>query len=267
MGGVDLSEIHVLPDLRQPDHGLSQDSDSYGGVNVMVVVHDGFRRGILAKREITMRTLGLLAIFLLSACGGGTPDTAQTAAHTPQTVPAPATQPGPVVFIGDSITAYWPLQNYFPGVIDAGIGGQVCNQMLARFQTDVLDQYPSVVVIECGTNDIRYYNWSDLSPLFDMVEQAEASGAKVVVAELPPNTGWGTGSPLIGHALYEKWNSEIKTGASQYGYVVADYYDAMVLSDGQQNATLFQSDGTHPNTAGYDVMASVLRPVLSALGY
>ena len=33
--------------------------------------------------------------------------------------------------------------------------------------------------------------------------------------------------------------------------------DAMVLKDGSQNAALFQAGSVHPNSAGYEVMASV----------
>ena len=63
-----------------------------------------------------------------------------------------------VVFMGNSITDCWPdahmeffVDNQFVG---RGISGQVSSQMLVRFQEDVINLKPLVVVILCGTNDI-----------------------------------------------------------------------------------------------------------------
>jgi GDSL-like Lipase/Acylhydrolase family len=206
------------------------------------------------------RTILAAAVALaLSACGGGSGDPAGVPTSTSSSTPPPT------VFIGDSITAYWTsLDTYFPGAVNEGIGGQTCEQMQKRFAADVLAKNPAVVVILCGANDIRYNLSDDQSPLFAMVQAAQSAGAKVVVGELLPNTGWPEqvdNYPEIGQALYVIWNKAIVDGKDQYGYIVADYYDAMLL-DGKQNASLFKSDGTHPNAAGYAVMAKVLDKVM-----
>ena len=67
-----------------------------------------------------------------------------------------------VVFVGNSITDCWPdahpeffTSNLFLG---RGISGQVSSQMLVRFQEDVINLHPQVVVILCGTNDIAENN-------------------------------------------------------------------------------------------------------------
>src|SRR5689334_4600576 len=61
-----------------------------------------------------------------------------------------------VVFIGDSITDFWKLSEYFPGkpYVNRGIDGQTTPQMLVRFRADVIDLAPKAVVILAGTNDI-----------------------------------------------------------------------------------------------------------------
>ncbi len=61
-----------------------------------------------------------------------------------------------VVFMGDSITDIWRLNEYFPDrdFINRGISGQVTSQMLARFKADVLDLRPDAVLILGGTNDL-----------------------------------------------------------------------------------------------------------------
>src|SRR5579863_2917456 len=52
----------------------------------------------------------------------------------------PASGENRVVFLGDSITDYWKLEEYFPGkpYINRGIDGQTTPQMLVRFRQDVV---------------------------------------------------------------------------------------------------------------------------------
>ena len=71
-------------------------------------------------------------------------------------LPAPAPNEQRVVFLGDSITDIWPLEQVFPGrpYINRGISGQTTPQMLLRFRPDVIELKPRVVVILAGTNDI-----------------------------------------------------------------------------------------------------------------
>src|SRR5262249_1451318 len=61
-----------------------------------------------------------------------------------------------VVFMGDSITDGWKLDQYFAGkpYINRGISGQTTPQMLIRFRPDVIALDPKVVVILAGTNDL-----------------------------------------------------------------------------------------------------------------
>ena len=61
-----------------------------------------------------------------------------------------------VVFMGDSITDLWRLDEYFAGkgYVNRGIGGQTTPQMLVRMYPDVIDLKPAVMVLLAGTNDI-----------------------------------------------------------------------------------------------------------------
>ena len=69
-----------------------------------------------------------------------------------------APQPGKprVVFLGDSITDLWRLNEYFPDrdFVNRGISGQIACQMLGRMKADVIDLHPAAVVILAGTNDL-----------------------------------------------------------------------------------------------------------------
>src|SRR3982750_395465 len=71
-------------------------------------------------------------------------------------LPPPAKGEERVVFMGDSITDGWKLEQYFPGkpYVNRGISGQTTPQMLIRFRPDVIDLNPKAVVIFAGTNDL-----------------------------------------------------------------------------------------------------------------
>src|SRR5260370_8212303 len=68
----------------------------------------------------------------------------------------PAAGESRVVFLGDSITDYWKLPDYFPTkpYINPSIVVQTTPDMLVRFRQDVIDLHPKVVVVLAGTNDI-----------------------------------------------------------------------------------------------------------------
>jgi len=61
--------------------------------------------------------------------------------------------PRRVVFLGDSITDGWRLDEYFPGksYVNRGISGQTTSQMLVRMYPDVIALKPAAVIIFAGT--------------------------------------------------------------------------------------------------------------------
>ena len=68
-------------------------------------------------------------------------------------------QPGDpkrVVFMGDSITDFWRLDQSFPGkpYIDREFSGQTTPQMLVRIYPDVIDLKPAAMIVLAGINDV-----------------------------------------------------------------------------------------------------------------
>lgn len=228
-------------------------------------------------KDVTMiwKALAILAAFGLTACGGGSSNSIG------MTAPAPASDTAPtmpvarekvVAFMGDSITYLWNDPNWMaetddllsfhlPGVIDAGISGQTCDQMAARFQADVLDHHPDVVVLNCGTNDVFHLkSLATQADLFAMVQAAQSAGARVIVELCPPDA-YVPGS--AGWILHEQWNQGLRDGEKTYGYQLADYYTPMMLPDGTRNAALFAAGSAHPIAAGYAVMWQIIQPLIT----
>lgn len=168
---------------------------------------------------------------------------------------------GKIVFLGDSVTASanvaleqrWAhMVGLSAGyaatdIINAGVPGNVSQQMLARLQADVLVHSPDVVVMMFTVNDR-----SNSIPLTtheanyrSLVEQCRAAGAKVVLMSPPIYRSqldtWG--------AWVEKWRGL----AGEYGCPFIDIwrdYASLYLTGGFGAMYVDSADLVHQNAAG-----------------
>jgi lysophospholipase L1-like esterase len=186
-----------------------------------------------------------------------------------------------VVFLGDSITEDWRLDQYFPQMrfyINRGIGGETTVSIMHRFQTDVIDLHPRVVVILAGINDIAGFSGpmtieQTRDNLAGMTRWATDNGIRVVLASVMPVNDYcldTDGNPIIHTALRPPaqilaLNQLIRSYAEQNRIPYIDYHSPMVDADGFMRIDL-TNDGLHPNAAGYTVMTPLaLSAIRSAL--
>jgi lysophospholipase L1-like esterase len=177
----------------------------------------------------------------------------------------PAAGESRVVFLGDSITDYWKLADYFPGkpYINRGIDGQTTPEMLVRFRQDVTDLHPKVVVVLAGTNDIAgvtgpTWNEDIESNYASMAELARIHGIRVVFASVLPVHNY-THEAEESFALRPRdrilaLNSWLKGYCARNHLVYLDYFSALVDERGMLKRSL-ADDGLHPTDVGYKVMA------------
>ncbi|MGA2387349.1 MAG: SGNH/GDSL hydrolase family protein [Candidatus Sulfotelmatobacter sp.] len=172
-----------------------------------------------------------------------------------------------VIFIGDSITDYWKLADYFPSrpyaVVNRGIDGQTTPQMLVRFRQDVIDLHPKVLVVLAGTNDVagvtgRTRNEDIEANYASMAELARAHKIHLVFSSLLPVYNYTEEAkesfalrPAERILALNRW---LKDYCSKNGLVYLDYFSALVDDRGMMKRDL-SDDGLHPNVAGYKVMA------------
>jgi lysophospholipase L1-like esterase len=185
-----------------------------------------------------------------------------------------------IVCIGDSLTACggpggrytdW-LQRWLPDekIINKGIGGDTLAGGRSRFQKDVLDLNPDVVVIELGANDF----WQQKRPitelkadLEDMVVRAKKAGAAVVIAS------------CFGDRDLKK-EGKVEFSQDKYDYAdgiagmereICQKYQAFYVPNMQidikpNNRPPYWDDSNHPNKAGNERVAKrileQLRPAL-----
>jgi lysophospholipase L1-like esterase len=225
-----------------------------------------------------IRTLAVLCIAM-SACGCG------AATGPTDHLQKAMADPPSVVYIGDSITAIWGSGPQFaehPNWVDKGISGQNSSQVLARFQTDVVDLHPEIVHILIGTNDV-YPGWtlhpSDPNAINSpanveaMVQMAQANDIHVILATIPP---WGCNasnctpaesvdSSLTRYDRINTWNAWIEQYALSKGIPVADYHSALLAPDGEHYVPDLTMEGVHPSAAGYVVMTPMVEGLINAI--
>ncbi len=187
-------------------------------------------------------------------------------------LPPPGKTPR-VVFIGDSITEGWHLNEYFTGrdFVNRGIGGQVTSQMLGRFLQDAIALHPKAVVIMGGINDIgRGYTVNTVEANLEaMGDLAKEHGVKPIFASLLPVSDYHKDKdprfemtrthPPDEIAQVNRW---LKDYCDREKFVYIDYYSVMADYKKEMQADL-SDDGLHPNARGYRVMSPI---ALEAIG-
>jgi lysophospholipase L1-like esterase len=186
---------------------------------------------------------------------------------------APAAGENRVVFLGDSITDYWKLADYFPGkpYINRGIDGQTTPQMLVRFRQDVIALHPKVVVVLAGTNDVAGVtgparNEEIEANYASMAELARLHHIRVAFASLLPVNNY-TADAKESFALRPRerilaLNTWLKDYCAKNGFVYLDYFSAVVDDKGMLRRDL-SDEGLHPNASGYKTMAPLAEKAIA----
>ncbi len=171
-----------------------------------------------------------------------------------------------IVGMGDSITAGWPyvtndengsrVGGYEPPlenmliqsgrqavVLNYGHPGELSGEGNNRIQGVLDKEKPDVVLVLEGINDLFWVSPSTvMTNLASMVNKVTKSGASPVLATLLPDT-YDT-KPVIA------MNDKIRKWAKANNVKLADQYLALYKNWSQLN-----TEGLHPNRAGYNVMA------------
>jgi lysophospholipase L1-like esterase len=186
---------------------------------------------------------------------------------------APAANQQRVVFLGDSITDGWKLNQYFPGkpYLNRGISGQITGEMLGRMQADVIALQPDAMVILAGTNDLARgvplpVIQNNLTMIGSLAEQA---GIKPVFASILPvsdhhkdaNPNYER-TPARPPEKIRELNTWLAAMCKSRGFHYLDYFSATVDGSGQLRSEL-ADDGLHPNAEGYKIMAPLVQEALA----
>jgi lysophospholipase L1-like esterase len=163
------------------------------------------------------------------------------------------------VFLGDSATDLWRLNEYFAGkdFINRGIAGQTTNQILPRVLADVVALRPVGVIVLAGSSDIA----AGMSPsaiadnLVMIGDVAKAHGVQPVFASVLP--AGGEAAKTRTPEAIQKVNTWLRDYCIRESFIYIDYYTAMADSKGMMKPEL-SDDGVNPNARGYRVMSPLV---------
>jgi lysophospholipase L1-like esterase len=187
----------------------------------------------------------------------------------------PAAGENRVVFIGDSITDYWKLADYFPGkpYLNRGIDGQTTPQMLVRFRQDVIDLHPRVLVVLAGTNDVAGVTGptrnEDIEANYaSMAELARLHHIRVIFSSLLPLNNYTEDAKesfaLRPHERILALNRWLKDYCAKNKLLYLDYFSALVDDKGMLKRDL-SDEGLHPNAAGYKIMVPLAEKAIASM--
>jgi lysophospholipase L1-like esterase len=175
------------------------------------------------------------------------------------------------VFIGDSITEYWPYSDnriFAPGIVNRGLGGQTSSHLLQRFPQDVVALRPAVVHILVGINDIAGLT-GPVSPdtyqanIRAMVDIAQANGIRVILGTIPPAREFPWRPKLKPLPWQPDINRWLIAFAKERGLIIADYAEVLSAKEGLIRPE-FYKDAVHLNQRGYAAMYDVTLRALAA---
>lgn len=174
------------------------------------------------------------------------------------------------VFIGNSITDFWG--QWHPDFFDRykavsrGISGQTTQEMLSRFQSDVVALKPKYVVILAGVNDIAQNNGFITLPhivqnIRSMCELAKYNNIVPILCSPLPCNHFFWREDMQPAELVRQLKDLLEEYAHQTNTIYVDFYSEMDDGTEAMKNTLTE-DGCHPNLNGYDLMEEIIQPYL-----
>jgi len=194
---------------------------------------------------------------------------------------------GPLVVYSMILARELPKQGIPAQVINAGIGGNTTRNAVARFEKDVLQKKPDLVVIQFGINDSAVDVWRDPpatksrvslkqyeTNLRSLIDQLQKQQIKVIL--MTPNSlrwiprikklygkpPYDPDDPLGFNKFLKNYAEAVRKIAKEKQVPLVDIYAAFEKYAAQegQSAQDLLLDGIHPNTEGQRMVADLLIP-------
>jgi len=180
-------------------------------------------------------------------------------------------KPGSIVFLGDSITDFFRVNEFFPGVYvkNRGISGDTTDGVLNRLAESVYELSPSKIFLMIGTNDLGNkksveYISGNIRKIISEIKR-NCPQTKIYLESVYPVS-------LLKDKKIKKFivrkrnnrdisrlNDKLKNMADEMEITYIDVYSHLV--DGSGNIkTEYTVEGLHLTIQGYSVVADVLRP-------
>lgn len=160
--------------------------------------------------------------------------------------------------------AYWMMQAHPEWeVLNRGVNGERSDEILARFERDVIAARPALVVVIAGVNDVYQGRTAAhvIEQLRSMYVTATRAGIRVLAGTIIP---YNTATPEQIARMREinRWIEEHVSGDPTMGFVDTRRATAAV---GDPDRLIDSPDDLHPSPAGYRLMADAISPAIERM--
>ena len=163
-----------------------------------------------------------------------------------------------VAFLGDSLTDLYDLQSHYPQFVvsNRGIGGDTTLDLEGRLETSLYALKPKVAVMLIGANNPKTMleNYESILRGF----RDNAPKTRIILLSMTSMGGdWG-----IYNEYAEQNNLRIRQLAEEYGFAFVDLYFPLQDPATGEIRPEYAVDGCHFTQEGYDVITSLITPVI-----
>ena len=168
------------------------------------------------------------------------------------------------IFYGDSITAGWPLGEFFPNasILNRGIGGDNAAGLYLRMEEDVFPYTPERVFMLVGINGIEAPNDRLLAQIAALAARMRERDVDVCLSSVLPLRHPDAWNRSQYKDKIVELNGMIGDWSRANGCVFLDYHSALKDETGQLAAEYARPDGTHLRFPAYEVMSDIVAPYL-----
>jgi len=177
-----------------------------------------------------------------------------------------------VIFIGDSIVEYYPLQELFgtaKTIVNRGIRGYQTKLLLENLDAHLYGDAVDQIVLLIGTNDIgKDVPMNDALDNLERVIQSIARDYPLsqikLLSILPINEGeeYKQTVYIRTNEKIKEWNQAFEALASAYMQVdFVPVFDSLLNQEGQLRED-YTTDGLHLSVAGYQALSDALKTYL-----
>jgi lysophospholipase L1-like esterase len=183
-------------------------------------------------------------------------------------------KPGGIVFVGDSLTQRYPLNEFYPGLhlYNRGIDGDTTVGVLKRLDLSIFDLKPTTVVLQIGTNDLQVEGISkdntivNIQKIVKAIQTTQPAIHLILVSLYPVNLSIDklVNKFIVGPRNNEDIKSINQAIAKIQGVKFVDVYPHLLNEDKELNMQ-YSKEGLHLSLAGYAIITPLIRQAIDAL--
>ena len=177
-----------------------------------------------------------------------------------------------IIFIGDSIVEYYPLQELLgtaKTIVNRGIRGYQTRLLLDNLDVHLYGDAVDQIILLIGTNDIgkdvsMNEALDNLERVIQSINREYPLSQIKLVSILPVNEGeeYKQTVYIRTNEKIREWNQAYEALASAYMQVdFLPIYDSLTDSEGQLKSA-YTTDGLHLSVAGYQALSDALKTYL-----